>query len=58
MGMANSDNDLEIIAEHQLMEKIRQIHPPYAYDTVKMTEDQKIIYDAGTLKKYVQFWNE
>jgi hypothetical protein len=54
MGMANSDDDRKILAEHALMEHIKKSTPEYAYLTADMTEDQKIIYEHALLQQYLK----
>lgn len=54
MGMASSDDDGAIMAEHYLMEKIRDMHPEYASVTYNMNEDMKIIYDHSLKSKFLK----
>ncbi len=53
MGMASSDDDGKIIAEHYLMEKIKAMTPEYDYVTCNMNEDMKIIYDDALKHKFL-----
>ena len=53
MGMANSDDDSQIMNKHYLMEEIKKMTPEYAYQTHNMNEDMKAIYDYGLMQDYL-----
>jgi uncharacterized membrane protein YkoI len=53
MGMLNSDDDLKIISEDNLMKIIIKNTPNYYFNIIGMNEDQKIIYEESLKKEFL-----
>lgn len=58
MGMANSDDEAQIRRDHDLMEKIKELHPDYHGATHNMTEDHRIIYDHQLREKFRELFGD
>lgn len=53
MGMASSDDDMKIMEEYYLMQKIKEMNPSYGYDTHGMSDDARAIHDADLRDRYL-----
>ena len=58
MGMSNSDDEAAIRKEHDLMEKIKRVHPNYGENTRNMNEDHRAIYDEQLKEKFKELFED